>query len=75
MSFKDKVEIRELHNGDVKSSKTSLLLGPMGLYSYQLNFCTRVPDQASTAAKTWPQGHYSIFGSHDGCPYGMSMFI
>ena len=71
MSFKDKVEIRELHNVDVKSSNASLLLDPMGLYSYQLNFCTRVPNQATTTEKAWPQGRYSIFGSYDGCPYGM----
>ena len=73
ISFKYPVIWQSSRNADNNRRPPSLLLGPHGQFSYQLNFCTKhlnrtakIPDPLSA----WPRGNYSIFGSRRGCPAG-----
>ena len=69
ITFKQPVVISNRING--KSS--SLLAGPYGARSYQMNFCTKLGVATAYGNETigwWPPGDFLVYGTDKGCPLG-----
>ena len=76
ISFKYPVTLHSSRSGETDIRMPSMLLGPHGHHSYQLNFCTKVLGSATQSVSrlsVWPPGNYSIFCSRRGCPAGMAL--
>ena len=74
ISFKYPISLHKTSGGETDKRTSSVILGPHGRYSYQLNFCTKIvgnKTQNPGRLSLWPPGDYSIFGSRRGCPDGM----
>ena len=50
-------------------------LGPYGRYTFQFNFCYKSRKHTNNSMNAWPPGHYSIYGTEDGCPTGKENLI
>ena len=77
ISFKYPITWKMSSSREAYIRKLSMLLGPHGHHSYQLNFCTKVLGgraQSASRLSVWPKGDYSIFGSRRGCPAGKAFF-
>lgn len=74
ISFSQRADLYERHLGLVGWNQSFLMLvGPYGPYSYQLNFCTKSSGAGNSSdpdIARWPSGHYSIYGTNNGCPIG-----
>ena len=44
------------------------ILGPFGKYSFQINFCSKMPSKTNSESTDWPTGMISHFGAIEGCP-------
>lgn len=73
ISFVEPVLMFEEHKGQIDMRQPSLLLGPYGRHSLQLNFCSKVSHNVNTHEQVypeWPPGQYAVYGSEKGCPEG-----
>lgn len=73
ISFMEPVLLFERSKGHIHIETPSLLLGPYGPRSLQLNFCVKVSEEADPHAQVateWPPGQYAVYGSEKGCPKG-----
>ena len=73
ITFKHHVLVSNQETGKVGVKSPSLLAGPFGDRSYQMNFCVR--ESVSTVHSNqldgrWPPGNYMVYGTEKGCPSG-----
>ena len=73
ITFKQHVRVtnRKRENIDMKSP--SLLVGPYGVRSFQMNFCVREGGYTENGIGPegwWPPGSYMVYGTENGCPSG-----
>ena len=73
ITFKHSVYVSNQETGKVGMKSPSLLAGPYGDRSYQMNFCVResvsiVHDDETDGR--WPPGNYMVYGTENGCPSG-----
>ena len=73
ITFKHNVHVSNQDTGKVGMKSPSLLAGPYGDRSYQMNFCVRESESTmhnNEKDERWPPGNYMIYGTENGCHSG-----
>ena len=76
ITFKYRVRVTNQKGGHIDMKSPSLLIGPYGDRSFQMNFCVRESESTehdNTPDGWWPPGHYMVYGTESGCPSGNYM--